>query len=79
MKAKFSLTLMDFGSGLMDNLVNYFLNKHIIIDNGNFTVEGILLAFKPSRKYPFHEPFTLIVLTKHGKVLVRDWMMIKRR
>jgi len=61
------------------NLVSCFLNKRIIIDNGNFTVEGILLAFKPSRKYPFHEPFTLIVLTKHGKVLVRDWMMIKRR
>jgi hypothetical protein len=63
----------------MHNLVNYFLNKHIIIDNGNFEVEGILLTFKPSRKYPIHEPFTLIVLTKDGKVLVRDWMIIKRK
>ena len=61
------------------NLVSCFLNKHIIVDNGDFTVEGILVAFKPSRKHPIHEPFTLIVLTKHGKVLVRDWMTIKRR
>ena len=70
---------MDFGNGLMDNLVNYFLNKHIVIDNGDFTVEGILLAFKPSRKHPFHEPFTLIVLTKNGKTIVRNWQIIKVR
>jgi len=37
--------------GFKNNLVSYFLNKHIIIDNGNFTVEGILLAFKPSRAH----------------------------
>jgi len=61
------------------NLVSCFLNKHIIIDNGNFTVEGILLAFKPSRKHPIHEPFTLIVLTKNGKTIVRDWQTIISR
>jgi hypothetical protein len=59
------------------NLVSCFLNKHIIIDNGNFTVEGILLAFKPSRKHPFHEPFTLILLTRSGKTIVRNWQIIK--
>jgi len=58
-------------------LVSCFLNKHVIIDNGGFTVEGIFLAFKPSRKHPFHEPFTLILLTKQGKAVLRDWQVIK--
>jgi len=59
------------------NLVSCFLNRHVIIDNGNFTVEGILLAFKPSRKHPIHEPFTLILLTRNGKTIVRNWQIIK--
>jgi hypothetical protein len=59
------------------NLVSCFLNKHIIIDNGDFTVQGILLGFKPSRKHPIHEPFTLILLTKNGKTIVRNWQIIK--
>ncbi|MEM3629381.1 MAG: hypothetical protein QXZ02_05280 [Candidatus Bathyarchaeia archaeon] len=59
------------------HLLSSFVNRHVIVENDGFTIDGILLWFKPSRKNPGHEPFLLVLLTKHGKAIIRDFSIVK--
>ncbi|MEM5854297.1 MAG: hypothetical protein QW228_08075 [Candidatus Aenigmatarchaeota archaeon] len=62
---------------MSEHLLSYFLNRHVIVENDGFTIDGILLWFKPSRKNPSHEPFVLVLLTKQGKAIIRDFTVVK--
>lgn len=64
---------------MIHHLLTYFLNKYIVIEieNAGLTIQGILLGFKPSRKIPEHEPFLLVLLTKCGKAIIRDFSAVK--
>ncbi|MGB9756301.1 MAG: hypothetical protein ACPLVJ_00765 [Candidatus Bathyarchaeales archaeon] len=61
------------------NLLSLFINKSVIIQNGDIEVAGILLAFEKSSRVPFHKPFTLVLLTRDGKAIMRDWDIVKFR
>lgn len=61
------------------NLLSLFINKNVIVENGELEVEGILLGFEENVKHPFHKPFTLIMLTRNGKAIMRDWESVKYR
>jgi len=62
---------------MSEHILSYFLNRHVIVENDGFTIDGILLWFKPSRKNPCHEPFVLVLLTKQGKAIIRDFTVVK--
>ncbi|MGB9693242.1 MAG: hypothetical protein ACPLYF_00195 [Fervidobacterium sp.] len=61
------------------NLLFLFINKNVIVENDGLEVEGILLGFEENVKHLFHKPFTLIMLTRNGKIILRDWESVKYR
>ena len=60
----------------MNNLLLLFLDRTVTIETSGVKVSGKLLGISESRNRPAHMPFIVIIETKEGRCLVRDWQVV---